>query len=408
VGSSGLLRPLALSLVSGLVGALVALVAVVATGAFRETPTTTTVERVVERRSATAPAASSAVGVPVRSAPGAAFDARRIYRQHAPGVVTISAEVGGEAVTGSGFVASADGLIVTNAHVVTTSPDAQTAADVEAGRRIYARFANGNSLPARIVGWDLFDDVAVLRVQPRERLHALRFGDPAGLEVGAPLAVIGSPFGRDQEQSLSVGVVSALDRSILPPAVDFETPGVIQTDAAINHGNSGGPVFDARGRVVGVAAQIESTGGGGEGVGFAIPADAVQRSLRDLVTRGKVDYAWLGVATQPISPELARQFALPVTRGLLVDRVEPGGPAARAGLSAGRRTAEFQDEPDPIHPDGDILVAIDGEALRTADDLARAVAANRPGDRASLDVIRGQRRLRVPVTLGQRPPNVRR
>jgi S1-C subfamily serine protease len=295
-------------------------------------------------------------------------------------VVTVSAGTKKDAVSGSGFVASADGHIITNAHVITTSPDADAAADVRPLEDVYVRFADGNSLPARIVGYDLFDDIGVLKVDPaRADLHPLAFGRAADLEVGEPLAVIGSPFGKRQEQSLSVGVVSAVGRSLLAPSVSFETPGAFQTDAAINHGNSGGPVFDARGRVVGVAAQIESTGGGGEGVGFAIPAEAAERSLRALVAGRAVAYAWLGVSTVPVSAELARRFDLPTTAGLLVDTLTSGGPAADAGLRAGRRSEAFQDDALPLHPDGDILTAFNGTPLATTDDLGRAVATARPG-----------------------------
>ena len=176
---------------------------------------------------------------------------------------------------------------MTNAHVITNSPTAGRARDVRAATEVFVRFADGNSVPAKVVGFDLFDDIGVVKVDPADQpLTVLSFGDEGSLTVGDPVAVIGSPFGEAQAQSLSVGVVSALDRSIRPPAVGFETPGVIQTDAAINHGNSGGPLFDGRGRVVGVAAQIESTGGGGEGVGFAVPAHLAENSLQEIVASG--------------------------------------------------------------------------------------------------------------------------
>ena len=139
--------------------------------------------------------------------------------------------------------------------------------------------------------------------------------------------------------------MSALDRSIRPPAVGFETPGVIQTDAAINHGNSGGPVFDGRGRVVGVAAQIESTGGGGEGVGFAVPAHLAENSLQEIVASGSVRYAWLGVATTPITANLAEEFDLASEAGLLVEQVTAGGPAARPACARARRRSRTSSSP---------------------------------------------------------------
>jgi S1-C subfamily serine protease len=365
---------------------------------------------IVERPAAVGAGARLAASSTTRDLPtgrGSGLDAPRLFRERAAGVVTVSAGTKKDAVSGSGFVASADGHIITNAHVITTSPDADAAADVRPLEDVYVRFADGNSLPARIVGYDLFDDIGVLKVDPaRADLHPLVFGRAADLEVGEPLAVIGSPFGKRQEQSLSVGVVSAVGRSLLAPSVSFETPGAFQTDAAINHGNSGGPVFDARGRVVGVAAQIESTGGGGEGVGFAIPAEAAERSLRDLVAGRAVAYAWLGVSTVPVSAELARRFDLPTTAGLLVDTLTSGGPAADAGLRAGRRSEAFQDDALPLHPDGDILTAFNGTPLATTDDLGRAVATARPGDRAVLDVYRDGKRRQVSVRLGTRPTNV--
>ncbi len=391
-------RGLGLPCLAGVVGAAGVIVGVGASGALRDE----------------APAHTVTVGLPimptvaetVADLPASAFDPRRIYRERMAGVVTVTASFGADSVSGSGFVVSTKGLLLTNAHVVTSSPDARTAADVKKARRVFVRFADGNSLPATIVGYDLFDDIAVLRVDPRrEPLVALVFGPSAPLQVGDPLAVIGSPFGKDQAESLSVGVVSALGREIQAPAVSFSTPNAIQTDAAINHGNSGGPVFDARGRVVGVAAQIESTGGGGEGVGFAIPSEAAQRSLAEIVSSGSVRYAWLGVSTEPVTRELARQFHLAVTSGLLVDGVSSGGPAERAGLSAGRRTAVFQDA-GTVHPDGDIIVSVAGRPIRSSTDLSVAVAAWSPGAVVRLDVVRSGQHVGVDVTLGQRPTNL--
>ncbi len=210
--------------------------------------------------------------------------------------------------------------------------------------------------------------------------------------MGDPLAVIGSPFGEEQEQSLSVGVVAALNREIDAPATDFTTPGIIQTDAAINHGNSGGPVLDRGGRVVGVASQILTDGNDDAwtGIGFAVPAEAVQRSYTELVDHGKVSYAWLGVATRPLSRELARTFKLPVSEGLLVNGVTASGPAAVAGLTAGSRTAEFQDD-GTVHPDGDIVVSFDGEQVRTPAELGRHGGPGRAGlRRARRDLPRRQ------------------
>jgi S1-C subfamily serine protease len=389
---------------SGLLAAFVAGIAGAAlivgvTGAWRGGGTTTVVV------GSARPSSGSATVVADIS--GTGFDPRRIYRERAAGVVTISATVGNSDVTGSGFVVDPRGDVVTNAHVVTNSPDAHNPQSVRPGTGIYVLFQDGNSLPAKIVGYDLFDDIAVVRVDPHlEPLTVLTFGSTSSLAVGDPLAVIGSPFGPDQEQSLSTGVVSGLGREIDPPAnIPFKTPGAIQTDAAITHGNSGGPVFDSRGRVVGVAAQISTSGSGGEGVGFAIPAEAAKRSYQDLVSTGKVAYAWLGVSTYPVSRELARQFHLPVINGLLVDAVTAGGPAERAGLSAGHSTANFQDA-GPVHTDGDIIVSYAGHRVRTSGDLTALVALSTPGSTVPVVVVRSGRKVTVPVTLAARPASL--
>jgi S1-C subfamily serine protease len=351
--------------------------------------------------------APPAVTAAVARVVSGSFDAPAIYRAASAGVVTISAVVGGDAVDGSGFVVSADGHVLTNAHVVTDSPDHGTDSsdNVRAGRDFFVHFEDGNALPAKLVGFDLFDDVAILKVDPaRERLTVLQFGSARQLKVGDPLAVIGSPFGEEQEQSLSVGVVAALNREIDAPATDFTTPGIIQTDAAINHGNSGGPVLDRDGRVVGVAAQILTDGSDNAwtGIGFAVPAEAAKRSFAELVAHGRVSYAWLGVATRPLSRELARTFKLPVGEGLLVNGVTPGGPAAAAGLTAGRRTADFQDA-GTVHPEGDILVSFAGEQVRTPAELGAMVALAEPGSVVPIEVYRGGKLRTVQVTLGNRP-----
>ena len=197
-------------------------------------------------------------------------------------------EDGGEGGQGSGFVLDDEGYIATNAHVVTKEDDNSARAE-----RVFVQFPDGNRVPAEIVGHDPNADVALLKVEPSGlELTPLRLGRSAGLQVGEPVAAIGSPFG--EEQSLSVGVVSALDRNI-QSLTRFGIGDAIQTDAAINPGNSGGPLLDAHGRVIGINAQIKSQSGGGEGVGFAIPVDAVRRSLAELREDGRVEYGYLGV-----------------------------------------------------------------------------------------------------------------
>ncbi len=352
--------------------------------------------------SAAAAVETTTVEILPRPAAGARFDPVRIYERDAPGVVTVvsvlpdSGGVGGSGKgLGSGFVVDARGEIATNAHVVTDGEgDAIRKAD-----EVYVAFADGNQVPARIVGYDANADVALLRIDPAGlRLRPLRLGSARDLRVGSPVAAIGSPFG--EPQSLSVGVVSATDRQITS-LTGFEIAGAIQTDAAINRGNSGGPLVNAAGDVLGINSQIQTTSGGGEGVGYAVPADTVRRTLAALRRDGKVDYAYLGVSTTPVYPQLARHFELPVTRGAWVQDVVAGGPAARAGLRAGGDARRFQAR--TVTDGGDIITAVDGTRLSDENALGVALLGRRPGTKVTLRVYRDGRPRDVAVTLGTRP-----
>jgi S1-C subfamily serine protease len=212
------------------------------------------------------------------------------------------------------------------------------------------------------------------------------------------VAAIGSPFG--QAQSLSVGIVSAVDRSI-SSLTDFQISGAIQTDAAINPGNSGGPLIGADGRVIGINQQIESKSGGGEGVGFAVPIDVVKRSLAQLRTAGAVHYAYLGVVSVPLYPQLVDRFRLDVDKGAWVQGVNPGGPAARAGLRAGTGDVVFQGS--TYRPGGDVITKVGDVPITSSDDLAGAVERFRPGQTVPIEVRRGGHAERIRVTLGERP-----
>ena len=326
------------------------------------------------------------------------FDPSAIYRRESPGVVTIiSTGLGGGADSGlgSGFVISGDGEIATNAHVVTTGEGAA----IRKADQVFVRFKDDNQVPAKIVGFDPFSDVALLRVDPAGlTLRPLPLGSSADLAVGAPVAAIGSPFGEDQ--SLSIGVISALDRSI-ESLTGFATPGAIQTDAAINHGNSGGPLLDARGRVLGINAQIQTTSGEGSGVGFAVSVDTVKRSIGQLRRDGRARYAYLGVSTSPLYPQLAQNFNLPVQHGAWVQSVTPGGPSDRAGLRAGDHAERFQDSQYRVG--GDVIVAVGGHPIREEDDVAEALVQLAPGTDVDLQVMRDGKRRTVRVKLGERP-----
>jgi S1-C subfamily serine protease len=332
------------------------------------------------------------------------FDPDEIYERLSPGVVTVISIFDGgpilleedpEGGQGSGFVLDSQGYIATNAHVVTGvgGEGSGRAEDV------FVEFADGNRVPAEIVGDDPNADVALLKVDPAGlRLTPLRLGSSEDLEVGEPVAAIGSPFG--EQQSLSIGVISALDRNI-ESLTRFQIGNAIQTDAAINPGNSGGPLLDARGRVIGVNAQIKSESGGGEGVGFAIPVDAVARSVRELREDGRVEYGYLGVTTLSLWPQLARRLDIEARDGGLIQQVEEDSPAEEAGLRGGGEEIEFQ--ATPLRPGGDVILAVNGRRLTRRQDLADVISSMSAGERVRLLVLRDGRRRTIEVELGQRP-----
>jgi len=296
---------------------------------------------------------------------------------------------------GSGFVLDDQGRIATNAHVVSSG----LGGGLEPAEEVYVEFADGNRVAARIVGTDPFADVALLEIDPAGlSLTALELGSSEQLSVGQPVAAIGSPFG--ERQSLSVGVISAVDRDI-QSLTRFQIGDAIQTDAAINQGNSGGPLLDARGRVLGINAQIRSTSGGGVGVGFAIPVDTAQRSLQQLREDGTVSYGFLGVSSQDLYPQLADHLGVDAEAGALVVGVADGSPAEEAGLEVGDETTEFQGQRD-IPEDGDVIVAVDGEELDGDTGLADLIEGREPGAEVELTVVRGDERRDVDVTLDAR------
>jgi S1-C subfamily serine protease len=356
------------------------------------------------------PAAEEVEGDAAKPLAGNGFDPAELYRKRAEGAVTIYAlfSDGGPgdtdvtAAQGSGFVVSEEGYILTNSHVITTAGDADPG-EVAGADTVYVQFRDGERVPATIVGWDVFDDVGVLKVDPADHpVSPVPLGDSSAVVVGEPVAAIGSPFG--QESSLSVGVVSATERSINSLTSGFNLVDAIQTDAPINRGNSGGPMFNAEGEVIGINAQIRSDSGTAEGVGFAIPINAARRSLEQLIQTGEVRYAWLGVTTQTVTPRLAQHFGLPETNGAAVQAVAGGSPAARAGLRGGGGEEEF--EGIPFCPGGDLIVAVDGQPVHSAADVVRAVNQQRlPGDEIRLTVLRGTDRLDLTAALGDRPAN---
>jgi 2-alkenal reductase len=335
---------------------------------------------------------------------GNGFDPARIYANRSQGVVTIYAFFpNGQRAQGSGFVVSEEGHILTNSHVVTTSGTEGTT--VKGADRVYVAFQDGDRISGSIVGWDLFNDTGLVKVNPEDHaVSPVPLGDSSRVVVGEPVAAIGSPFG--QESSLAVGVVSATERSIDSLTSAYDVSDAIQIDAPINHGNSGGPLLDARGRVIGINAQIRSDSGNAEGVGFAIPINSARRSMEQLISTGKVAYAYVGVTTQDVTPALSRRFDLGAPRGALIQGVVEDAPAARAGLRGSTNQEVFNGV--PINVGGDLIVGFAGRKVERAADIARIVTDSLlPGQTVSVTVLRrgtGKRET-VRVRLTERPVN---
>jgi 2-alkenal reductase len=343
-----------------------------------------------------APEATKTTTQVVVQAAESGFDAAEVYREASPGVVTIRSIFEGGGAEGSGFVLDTAGRIVTNAHVVTDGEGG----DRKEAKAVFVEFPNRNVLPAKVVGFDPFADVALLKVKPDGlQLHPLKLGDDSKLVVGQPVAAIGSPFG--EQQSLSVGIVSATDRSV-GSLTQFQIEGAIQTDASINPGNSGGPLLDAAARVIGINQQIETNSGANDGVGFAVPVSAVKRSLGQLEKGGVTEYAYIGVSSQALYPQLAEKLGLGTDFGGLIAEVVPGGPADEAGLKGGDEEVRFQGVPYQVG--GDTILAVDGHRVLHPEDLARYISSSAPGEQVTLEVLHANGgRDDVRVTLGKRP-----
>ncbi len=326
----------------------------------------------------------------------------RVYEMAGPGVVNITTRSYAydfffqpipQEGTGSGFVYDREGHIVTNYHVV------------EGAEELVVTLPNERNLEAKVVGVDPSNDLAVIRVDaPPEELHPLELGTSSNLRVGQFVVAIGNPFGL--ERTLTLGVISALGRVIQSPDERFIGE-IIQTDAAVNPGNSGGPLLDLQGRVIGVNTAIVSPSRASAGIGFAVPVDTVRRVVPELIAHGRYRHPWLGVYLLDITPERAQLLReagveIPVDRGLLVLEVVRGGPAARAGVRGGNRTLRMGNILLPVG--GDVIVAVDGQEI--VDNRALNIyleTRKRVGDAATLTLIRDGREMEVQVTLGERP-----
>jgi S1-C subfamily serine protease len=291
---------------------------------------------------------------------------------------------------GSGFVIDKAGFIVTNYHVVGNA------------QSVHVSFSNNDSMKAEIIGKDPATDVALLKVEASSRaLKPLPLGDSDGIHVGDQVAAIGNPLGLDR--SITLGIVSALHRSLTSPE---GTPidRVIQTDAALNHGNSGGPLLNAQGQVVGVSSAI-STGDAGEGnigIGFAIPINTVRDVVAELKAQGHVDHPSLGVVTRPVSTTMARIFNLPVQKGLLIESVTAGSGADRAGLHGG--TDQVVVEGESYQLGGDVITKADGMAVSTTEGLREVVSQHKPGESLSVVFYRGTEPVKAEIKLGRQSP----
>jgi S1-C subfamily serine protease len=366
---------------------------------------TTTVRELIRE-----PAFSGESGVSSRTQGGNGLTLRDIYKRDAPGVVQVTSTTkvqlpqndffsnpfglpgtDVQRALGSGFVIDKAGYIVTNYHVV---GEAQS---------VHVSFSNNETMKAQIVGKDPFTDTALLKVEASSRaLKPLDLGNSDAVQVGDQVAAIGNPFGYDR--SITLGIVSALQRSLTAPngsPIDH----VIQTDAALNHGNSGGPLLNTRGQVIGVNSAISTGDTGAEGnvgIGFAIPINTVRDVIAELKQHGRIDHPYLGVVGHPISSNIAKLFNLPADHGLLVERVVPGSGAEKAGLRGG--TNQVVVEGESYQLGGDLIVKAGGTELASTERLREIIAERKPGDTLEIEYYRGSERRTADVKLGRQPP----
>ena len=378
-------RTLVALVATAVLGGLVAVGAVALLGGL-EGDTTVVTETVQATRTELGPA-------------NGAMSVNEIYETAAPGVVQINSTTKSDGSTstageqhalGSGFVVDKSGHIVTNYHVV------------EGADQITVSFSNRDTVEATLVGTDPSTDLAVLRVGvDAKALTPLPLGNSDIVEVGDPVVAIGNPFGLDR--TATAGIVSAVQRLISSPDPRFTIDHVIQTDAPINKGNSGGPLLDNQAEVIGVNTQIETGGNstGNVGIGFAVPSDTVKDVVGQLLRTGHVDHPYLGIQGHPITTELAKAYKLPVDEGVLVESVKKGSGADKAGLRRGDTERVVSGETYILG--GDIIVGADGQKISSIEQLRDAIAAHKPGDKIKLQILRDANKTSVTVTLGRRP-----
>jgi putative serine protease PepD len=350
------------------------------------------------------PASESAL-VPGLTDPAVATDEKNnaeVYRMMSPSVVNITSttyvedwfNVYPQKGSGSGSILDTEGNILTNYHVVGEAQELDVALD------------NGRHYKARMIGYDQDNDLAIIRISaPAAELKPMPLGSSKDLFVGQKVLAIGNPFGFDH--TLTTGIVSGLAR---PLRSEFTgrliEGGVIQTDAAINPGNSGGPLLDSRGRMVGINTMIISPSGASAGIGFAVPVDTAKRVISDILAYGRVRRPRLGVSSVPLSARLADALELPVKEGMLISEVAPNSAADKAGIRGGRQPVQIGNA--VIYLGGDIITSIDGQPVRSRDDLDRLIGSRNVGDRVQVEVVRNGSRTKLTVTLTEQPPETRR
>jgi S1-C subfamily serine protease len=319
-----------------------------------------------------------------------ALTAEQIYKRDAPGVVKVTATdaSSGSESLGSGFVIDKAGHIVTNFHVV------------RGATKVLVAFSSNDQIGGTVVGLDPSTDIAVLKIETHaSALTPLELGNSDAVRVGDTVYAIGNPFG--YVRTLTSGIVSAVQRQIRAPN-SLTIDNAIQTDASINHGNSGGPLLDAAGRVIGVTSQIyaENSQQGNLGIGFAVPVNTVRNIAAQIISTGKVAHAYLGVETAPITKQLSKLYNLP-SSGLIIQNAVSGGPAARAGLRGG--TTDVVVNGESYRLGGDVIITVDGTPVSAFEQLRDAIARKKPGDKIKLGTVHNGSVKSVTITLGQAP-----
>jgi S1-C subfamily serine protease len=394
------------ALLGGLVVAVVGAVLLLSGAVKSKGGGTTTIER-----QTSAPIAAETESSTSGESNGAGNAVDEIYKRDGDGVAFIESTLppqeseesfnpfiepesqGGGTATGSGIVIDEKGHILTNNHVI----DGANKIEVKLGE-------SDHEYTAKVIGTDPSSDLALIQVEaPSSELDPLVLGDSAKMEVGDPVVAIGNPFGLDR--TVTSGIVSALQRQIQAPN-GFSIDNVIQTDAAINPGNSGGPLINGNGEVIGINSQIETGGGndGNVGIGFAIPINTAKEVIHELETKGSVEHAYLGVSGIPIEPELAKAVNLPVEEGALIEVVEKGGPAAKAGIEGGETQVTIGGA--EVLLGGDIITEVDGQKIAGMEQLQNVISDDKPGDEVTIKFLHDGKDKTATVTLGTRPANV--